>query len=106
VESQLDVLFRVADRLETARIPYMITGSIALNFYAEPRMTRDVDIVIELHASQADAFAAAFADEFYCEVQAVRRAVAHRKMFKHHSPHVRQWAQQLGVDHLLAKVTS
>ena len=26
----------------------MFTGSIAANFYATPRMTRDVDIVIEL----------------------------------------------------------
>jgi hypothetical protein len=51
VETQLDVLFRVVDRLDAAAIPYMISGSMALNFYAEPRMTRDVDIVVELPAS-------------------------------------------------------
>ena len=31
----------------------MLTGSMALNFYAVPRMTRDLDIVIELEMSDA-----------------------------------------------------
>lgn len=29
--------------LEKANIPYMLTGSFAANFYANPRMTRDID---------------------------------------------------------------
>lgn len=41
---ELDVLKIVAERLESAGIPYMITGSIAANFYTTPRMTRDIDI--------------------------------------------------------------
>ena len=39
---QIIVLKDVADRLEQAGIAYMITGSLAMNYYAQPRMTRDV----------------------------------------------------------------
>ena len=48
MSEELAVLKLVSERLKSAGIPYMITGSIASNFYAVPRMTRDVDLVIEL----------------------------------------------------------
>jgi hypothetical protein len=38
---QLIVLEKVAKILESAKIGYMITGSIAFNYYAVPRMTKD-----------------------------------------------------------------
>ena len=47
VSEELEVLKDVVGRLERAGIAYMITGSTAANFYAVPRMTRDIDIVIE-----------------------------------------------------------
>ena len=39
--SELDVLKDVCERLDRAGIAYMITGSVAMNYYAQPRMTRD-----------------------------------------------------------------
>ena len=48
VSEELQVLKEVARRLDDAGIPYMVTGSIAANFYTVPRMTRDIDIVVEL----------------------------------------------------------
>ncbi|OGQ82967.1 MAG: hypothetical protein A3G40_15190 [Deltaproteobacteria bacterium RIFCSPLOWO2_12_FULL_57_22] len=45
---ELAVLKEVTRRLNRAKIPYMVTGSIAANFYTVPRMTRDIDIVVEL----------------------------------------------------------
>jgi hypothetical protein len=47
VLDQLTVLKLVADRLDTAGIPYMVTGSIAASHYGRPRMTRDIDLVVE-----------------------------------------------------------
>jgi hypothetical protein len=35
-------------------IPYMLTGSMAMSYYAQPRMTRDIDIVVALAASDID----------------------------------------------------
>ena len=48
MSEELEVLKTVTQRLADASIPYMVTGSIAANFYTVPRMTRDIDIVVEL----------------------------------------------------------
>ncbi len=45
---ELEVLTMIAERLEAAGIPYMVIGSFAANYYAVPRMTRDIDLVVEL----------------------------------------------------------
>jgi len=63
--NELQVLKEVCRRLETAKIPYMLTGSFAANFYAIPRMTRDIDLVIEILRSHLDQFIAAFQGDFY-----------------------------------------
>ena len=44
----LEVLHLVTARLDAAAVPYMVSGSLALGYYAQPRMTRDIDIVVEL----------------------------------------------------------
>ena len=41
MSEQLDVLKLVAERLQQADIAYMVSGSIALSYYAQPRLTRD-----------------------------------------------------------------
>lgn len=38
----------VADALNDAKIPYALGGAIALNYWAEPRATRDIDVNIFL----------------------------------------------------------
>ena len=48
MSEESEVLKEVCRRLEAADISYMLTGSVAANFYAVPRMTRDIDIVIEV----------------------------------------------------------
>jgi len=42
VSAELEVLQDAIARLEGVGIAYMLTGSVALSYYAEPRMTRDV----------------------------------------------------------------
>ncbi len=46
--SLLDFFQRVIKVLEEHEIDYMIVGSVASMIYGEPRLTRDIDIVIEL----------------------------------------------------------
>jgi len=48
------VLKLVATRLDAASIAYMVSGSMAMNFYAQPRMTRGLDIAVELTPADAD----------------------------------------------------
>ena len=73
---QLDILKLVARRLQGAGIPYMLTGSLALSYYAEPRFTRDVDLVVQLGPEKVELMASLFADDFYADVDALRAAVA------------------------------
>ena len=75
---ELYVLHTVVSRLDSTGIPYMLSGSIALAAYATPRMTRDLDLVVQLEDSDVNQFVELFADDFYCDANAVRRAVASR----------------------------
>jgi len=56
MSEELEVLKIVTQRLKEADINYMVSGSIAANYYTIPRMTRDIDIVIELKQGNIDKF--------------------------------------------------
>ena len=59
----------------------MLTGSVAMSFYGQPRMTRDIDIVVEVDAESAERLAGAFEGDYYAPVQAMKEAVATGGMF-------------------------
>jgi hypothetical protein len=40
------------DKIAELGVPYMVTGSVAALLYGEPRLTHDVDVVVDL-ASRA-----------------------------------------------------
>jgi hypothetical protein len=39
----LQLLEKICQILESLGIPYMLSGSVAMNFYTDPRTTRDID---------------------------------------------------------------
>jgi hypothetical protein len=79
--SELDLLLDVARRLEEAGLGYMLTGSMALNHYAQPRMTRDIDFVIALLIQDLETLPWIFGDEFYFSPEAAREAVLNQSCF-------------------------
>jgi hypothetical protein len=79
--TQSDVLKLVTGRLDAARIAYMVTGAVAAGYYAEPRTTRDIDVVVELEPGDADRLAAAFAEDFNAQPEAIRAAIARQSLF-------------------------
>jgi hypothetical protein len=81
VSDELDVLQSVTAQLEGAGIPYMVTGSMAANFYAVPRMTRDIDLVVELSERDVDRVTRLFQQEYYIDRDMVQRAVRDHAMF-------------------------
>jgi len=81
MSEELEVLTEVARRLEKAGIAYMITGSIAANFYTVPRMTRDIDIVVELLEPDIGRFIPLFENDYYMEPATVGEAVRNKGMF-------------------------
>ncbi|MBM4267261.1 MAG: hypothetical protein FJ144_11745 [Deltaproteobacteria bacterium] len=78
---QLTVLKLVAETLDGAGLPYMLSGSTAMNYYAQPRMTRDIDLVVELSADDAPRFTHLFGAAFYLDDDAVADAIARQGMF-------------------------
>lgn len=81
LETELDILRDVSRRLESARIAFMLTGSVAMNYYAQPRMTRDIDLVVALGGTHAESFVRLFESEYYVDRRAVADAIAQRSMF-------------------------
>ena len=75
MSEELEVLKIVAERLRRAGIAYMVTGSVAMNHDAVPRMTRDIDLVVELSATDVDRVCQLFEGDFYVDSQAIHRAV-------------------------------
>lgn len=54
-------------RLNQLHVAYMVTGSAACIAYGVPRLTHDIDVVIEMERRQIGFLAMAFpAEEFYC----------------------------------------
>jgi hypothetical protein len=81
VDDYLKVLLLVGGRLERAGIPYMLSGSTAMNFYARPRMTRDVDLVVELGAADVPRLVPLFAEDFSIDEEEIREALARPSLF-------------------------
>ena len=81
IDSELEVLRDVSLRLEAAGIAFMLTGSTAMNFYGQPRMTRDIDLVVKVVADQTDVLVAIFKSDYYVDRVAISRAIAHRSVF-------------------------
>ena len=89
MSEELEVLEEVTRRLDRAMIAYMVTGSIAANFYTVPRMTRDIDIVVELSERDISRFISLFEKDYYLEPDTIREAVKTKGMFNLiHNEHV------------------
>ena len=79
--NELDIIRDVAKRLTRHRIPYMLTGSMAMNFYAQPRMTRDVDFVISMGPQNIPTILQLFSPDYYISEEAIRSSVIHNSLF-------------------------
>jgi hypothetical protein len=78
----------VIQKLEGKQIPYMIVGSVAAMIYGEPRLTHDMDLVINIAPADASKFEALFPlEEFYCPPKEVLTSeIVHHGQFNliHH----------------------
>lgn len=81
MNEELKVLKDVTQALNNSGIAYMITGSIAMNYYALPRMTRDIDIVIEIEKENISKIVRLFEGDFYVDQLSIERAVNNHGMF-------------------------
>jgi Nucleotidyltransferase of unknown function (DUF6036) len=74
----LRILIRFFDKNEIA---YMLSGSVAMSLYTEPRFTRDYDFVVHFKEENISELLNYFKDGYYCSDDAVKEAVRNKGMF-------------------------
>ena len=63
---------------------YMVTGGVASVIYGDPRLTRDIDIVLSLTGSDVDRFSSLFSeDDFYVPPLETVKLEAGRERYGH-----------------------
>lgn len=71
-------------RLEAVGAPYMVTGATAAILYGQPRVTNDLDVVVDLGDAQRAALLNAFPEvDFYVPPESVIRAEQARSQRGH-----------------------
>jgi DNA polymerase/3'-5' exonuclease PolX len=77
----LNLLEKICQILDALQIPYMLSGSVAMNFYAEPRMTQDIDIVVEMQDYDVSSFVKMLEDKFYYFQEGIYDEIRRKGMF-------------------------
>ncbi|MBM3310645.1 MAG: nucleotidyltransferase family protein [Candidatus Aminicenantes bacterium] len=97
-----DLLRHLTRCLEKRKISYFITGSMASMAYGEPRLTNDIDVVVDLRESEVSRFAACFPEnDFFFDVDAARTAVQRKTQFNIIHP-----ASGLKIDVIVGKANA
>ena len=81
MKNETDVVRDISAKFAEGRISYMLTGSMAMNYYAQPRMTRDIDVVVAVHAGQVEAIIRLFGADYYVAREAVAGSIEHESIF-------------------------
>ncbi len=67
--------------MDERELSYMISGSLAMSAYTIPRMTRDIDIVIDLNIDDIESFLKIFSQNFYFHRPSVEEEIRRMGMF-------------------------
>jgi len=81
MQTEIDILKNVVGKFEKLGIKYMLTGSMAMTYYAQPRMTRDIDLVVEIFPELIGRMKHAFKKEYYLSVESIKDAIDKEFMF-------------------------
>lgn len=81
MNEELEILKLVADRLKSAGIEYMMTGSMAMALYSMPRMTRDIDMILNISSSEANTIFNLFNKDFYIDKKGIDQAIQNKGIF-------------------------
>jgi len=79
--NEIDIVRDISQRFERVGIAYMLTGSMAMNYYAQPRMTRDIDVVIAIAPEDVHRVAALFHPDYYVSEESIRESIVRESIF-------------------------
>jgi hypothetical protein len=74
MRTESEFLIDVLARLNQAAVDYMLTGSMASNYWGIPRTTHDLDFVVVIDPEQVDRFVAPFRSGLFIQEESVRSA--------------------------------
>ena len=89
LEDPRELLVKIAKTLDKLKIPYLVTGGIAVLIWGRPRFTADIDIVIHLQEKNIKKLIKellAIFKEGYIEEKAVKEALKHKSEFNFLEP--------------------
>jgi predicted nucleotidyltransferase len=78
---QIELLRLVLEVLDRLQIAYAIVGSYASGVWGEPRMTLDIDLVVQLEQHHSEQLLDAFPEDFYLNRSAIDQAIAEAGQF-------------------------
>ncbi len=77
-----ELLLRIVSMIETAHVPYMITGSFSSTHHGAPRATHDIDIVIDPTVDTFDLLLGQMNEaDYYVDSDTARDALRRRSQF-------------------------
>lgn len=76
-----DTLKKTAKILEKLKIPYLVTGGVAIVVWGRPRFTADIDIIIELKKEKVKQLVSTLLKEGYVDENAVKEALRYKSEF-------------------------
>jgi len=80
--SQQDLLSSVVGALDECGCAYMLTGSFASSMQGEPRLSHDIDLIVDLTTQHVSHLLKRFPPpSFHLDEQSIRHALAERTMF-------------------------
>lgn len=86
---EIDLLTRLTSLLAKIKIPYMISGGVAVIYYGLPRLTHDFDLVIHLRLKDLSIFLEALEslkNEFIIDRDQIKEAVSLKSQFNLYHP--------------------
>ena len=81
MSEQGEFLATIVHKLDEAKIPYMVCGSLGSSTHGEPRATQDIDIIITCSLKQIKLFISSFSEDFYADYEMAADAFQHKSMF-------------------------
>lgn len=75
------VVHEIAAVLDRLGIPYAVGGSWASSLFGKPRLTHDVDMMVEPFLGKETAFCSSFSEDYYVSLPMIQDALRRRSSF-------------------------
>jgi len=78
---QEEALNPIIELLNRLKIPYMLVGAIAVNYYSVPRFTHDADLVIKIDSSKIGDLCSSLGNNYYIDKDMIEDAIVSSNQF-------------------------